>query len=266
MSLGELAAATAVRRVQPGRYAVEVDPAWSIGPNPHGGYLMVMAMHAALDASPHPDPLALSTHFLRPPAFGTAIAEVDELRAGRTVATHRVRLVENDKPILEMTLTSGHLPDEPAAWADPAPTLPPVGDCPRSKAVTPTGVAVRIAERCDLRFDPTTIALPRAGETPRDPRIQAWLRMNSGETDVDTVVFAADAAPPTVFNLGMLGWAPTVEMTTLVRAKPVAGWLRIAVATRLVRGRWFDEEVTVWDEADQLVGQGRQLALVGQGG
>jgi hypothetical protein len=38
----------------------------------------------------------------------------------------------------------------------------------------------------------------------------------------------------------------------------------VAVSTKLVRGRWFDEDVSVWDEDDQLVGQGRQLALVGR--
>jgi acyl-coenzyme A thioesterase PaaI-like protein len=259
-----LGAATQVQRDRPGRYTVDVDPAWSIGGMPHGGYLMVLAMHAALDASPHPDPLALSTHFLRPPAFGHAIAEVDELRTGRTVATHRIRLVENDKPVLEMTLTSGHLPDDVPVWTDPAPVLPDQSDCVPAKPMTPTGVPVRIVEQCDMRLDPSALVLPRTGDAPAEPRVRAWLRMNSGEPDVDTVVFAADALPPTVFALGLLGWAPTVEMTTLVRAKPAPGWLRVAVTTRLVRGRWFDEEVTVWDSTDALVGQGRQLALVGQ--
>ena len=96
------------------------------------------------------------------------------------------------------------------------------------------------------------------------PEIRAWLRMRGADSDTDAVVFAADALPPTVFALGMLGWAPTVEMTTLVRARPAPGWLRVAVTTKLVRGGWFDEDVTVWDEDDQLVGQGRQLALVGR--
>ena len=59
---------------------------------------MVLAMRAALEASPHPDPLALSTHFLRPPSFGPAIVEVEELRTGRNVATHRARLVEDGSP------------------------------------------------------------------------------------------------------------------------------------------------------------------------
>jgi acyl-coenzyme A thioesterase PaaI-like protein len=258
-----LAAAAAVRQTGSGTYAVDVDPAWSIGGMPHGGYLMVMAMHAGLAASPHPDPLAMSTHFLRPPAFGTARADVDELRSGRTVATHRIRIIEADKAVLEMTLTSGHLPEEAPAWSEEPPQLPDPDDCVRAKPVTPTGVPVRITEHCDLRIDPATWLF--TGDDAARPSVNGWLRMNDGSTDVDSVVFAADAFPPTVFALGMLGWAPTVEMTTLVRGHPAPGWLRVAVSTRLVRGRWFDEEVTVWDSADQLVGQGRQLALVGRG-
>ena len=78
------------------------------------------------------------------------------------------------------------------------------------------------------------------------------------------VVIAADALPPAVFALGARGWAPTVEMTTYLRGRPVAGWLRVAVRTNLLAGGWFDEEAMVWDAAGRLVAQSRQLALIGR--
>jgi hypothetical protein len=65
-----------------------------------------------------------------------------------------------------------------------------------------------------------------------------------------------------VFNLGgRVGWAPTVQLTALLRARPAPGWLRIEARTASAVGEWFDEDVAVVDAAGHLVCQARQLAL-----
>jgi hypothetical protein len=64
-----------------------------------------------------------------------------------------------------------------------------------------------------------------------------------------------------VFNLGAFGWAPTVELTVLLRAVPAPGWLRVEARTHSVAGGWFDEEARAWDSTGRLVAQSRQLAL-----
>jgi hypothetical protein len=80
--------------------------------------------------------------------------------------------------------------------------------------------------------------------------------------DVLFALLAGDILPPTVFNLGgTVGWAPTVQLTALPRARPAPGWLRIEARARTVAGPWFDEDVTVVDSAGRLVAQARQLAL-----
>jgi acyl-coenzyme A thioesterase PaaI-like protein len=263
MSSG-LCAATAVAPDGPGRFAVTVAPEWSIGGRPHGGYLMALALRAAVAASPHPDGLALSTHFLRPPAFGPAVIEVDELRVGRSVATHRARLIEQDAPVLEMTVTSGTLPTEPPTWSTPAITLPPRDQCVPARRKTPTGVDVAIMDYTEVLLDPATLGWALGADGPQPPEVRAWVRLRDEPSDPYAVVFAADVLPPTVFALGLLGWAPTVEMTIHLRARPAPGWLQVAASTSLVRGRWFEEDVSVWDEDGAIVGQGRQLALVGR--
>ena len=45
-----------------------------------------------------------------------------------------------------------------------------------------------------------------------------------------------------------------------VRARPAPGWLRIAASTRNVAGGFLEEDAEVWDSADRLVVQSRQLA------
>ena len=72
-----------------------------------------------------------------------------------------------------------------------------------------------------------------------------------------------DALPPTVFGLGRLGWAPTIELTFLVRGLPAYGWLSVHVRGRLVQDVWFDEEAEVYDSAGRLLAQSCQLAQVG---
>ena len=79
------------------------------------------------------------------------------------------------------------------------------------------------------------------------------------------IALAVDGLPPVVFGLGATGWAPTVELTWHMRAVPAPGPLRVATRCRHVSGGWFDEEAEVWDSADRLVAQSRQLARVGRG-
>ena len=71
-----------------------------------------------------------------------------------------------------------------------------------------------------------------------------------------------DALPPTVFGLGRLGWAPTVELSVLTRSLPAPGWLTVHLRGRLVRDGWFDEEAEVHDADGSLVAQSRQLARI----
>jgi hypothetical protein len=109
-----------------------------------------------------------------------------------------------------------------------------------------------------LRRDHVRLRAGRAG-----PATAARLARPRGEaTDVLFALLAGDILPPVVFNVsGRFGWAPTVQLTALLRARPVDGWLRLQARSSVVAGRGFDEDVTVLDAAGRLVCQARQLAL-----
>ena len=117
-----------------------------------------------------------------------------------------------------------------------------------------------IARACDIRFDPADMPFAR-GETGL-PRMRGWIRPKGEEPDVLFAMLAGDILPPTVFNLGGdFGWAPTVQLTALLRGRPAPGWLRCSSVCRTVAGTWFDEDTTVVDSAGRIVCQARQLAL-----
>ena len=90
---------------------------------------------------------------------------------------------------------------------------------------------------------------------------QGWMRRDDGAdaSPLDLLVFA-DAMPPVTFDLGINGWAPTLELTVLLRGLPAPGWLKVVQRARLLRDGWLDEECEIWDSAGRLVVQARQLA------
>jgi len=253
--------ATAVRRRDDTTYDVDLDAGWSIGGRPNGGYLLAAIARAATEAAGREHPLAVSGHFLRPPLGGPAEVRTEVVKAGRTVATVRATLWQDDRACLDVLVTAGELPD--AVDADhvgtPMPVLPAPDDC-KSRADTP--FRVELLDHVDVRLDPATV--PTA-DNRGAPVVRGWMRLHDGSpADVFALLLAVDVAPPTVFRLGLVGWAPTVELSALLRAEPAPGWLAFEAEASLVAGGWFDENATVWDSTGRVVAQGRQLALVGR--
>src|SRR5450755_678500 len=126
--------ATAVRRVGEGRYEVRPDvrfalvaPGGTAPPAVNGGVLMATMLRAVLDTSPHPHPVAASAHFLRVPLLAPAQVEVVWLKHGGTAATARATLVQDARPVLDLTVTTGTLPDAPETAGEPVAGSPGAG-------------------------------------------------------------------------------------------------------------------------------------------
>ena len=240
---------------------VELDPTWAVGDKPHGGYLLSTIAAYGLDDA-HPHPMAVSAHYVSSPSGGRADVEVERVRTGRRVASSRLRLSQDGAPKVEVLLTSGRYDaDAEPFWTSAAPPpLPPVEDCPRAPAVRSDGVTIGFLDHVDMRPDPATVAYASGTPAGRGEN-RAWLRRDDGEpaTVLDLLVFA-DALPPVTFDLGLMGWVPTVELTVLLRGLPAPGWIRAVQRARLLQDGWLDEECELWDSAGRLVAQARQLA------
>ena len=86
--------ATATDALGGGRHRATVDPGFTVGPKPNGGYLVAMAVRAmrhalAAAGSGHADPLATTTHFVGAPDPGPVDLEVTVLRTGRSASQAR---------------------------------------------------------------------------------------------------------------------------------------------------------------------------------
>jgi acyl-coenzyme A thioesterase PaaI-like protein len=247
-----------------GHYHAELGRRWTVGPKAHGGLLMVLMARAALARveaeapGAAPDPLAVATDFLRAPEPGPVELRTEILRLGRTASVVSVRMTQDTRLMLAATVTAGRLPDVEPRWSD----LPDMPVEPPADALVATDgrTADGLAGSCDLRYDGPTIAFVRREQGP--PVLRGWVRPLGEQPDVLFALMAGDILPPTVFNLGgRFAWAPTVQLTALLRARPAPGWLRLVATSATVAEPWFDEDVMVIDSAGRLVCQSRQLAL-----
>ena len=253
-----------------GRYAVDVPAGWSVGGGVNGGFLLALMVNALRAELPErPDPLATSAHFLSATTPGPGEVRVVVRREGGSVATAQVELSQDGVARISATVTCGDL-DRFAArssgpelvFAQPL-ELPPIEECfPSADAPQAVKDFVPMLGRFDLRLDPAHAGWG-SGEPGMEGIVQSWFRLNDErEPDVLALLVAVDVLPPVTFDLGMPGWAPTLELTAHVRRRPVPGWLRVRHATRMLVDGLFEEDAEVWDSADRLVAQSRQLAMV----
>jgi acyl-CoA thioesterase len=246
------------------RYDLMLPPEWAYGAGVlHGGWLVETAVSRALCGdTDHPHPLAVSAQFVAAPRLGPAVLEVERLRTGRSVSSLRLRLEQEDGVKVEMLCSAGRLPaDSDPSWSRDGgpPELPPVEDCIRT--VAPAGEPRNgIVEQLDIRLHPDNAGWQQ-GDGSGGGAMGAWVRSATGrEPDALMLLTVADALPPVTYDLGISGWAPTIEYTVLVRALPAPGWLRCVQRAQLLQDGWLDEDCEIWDSRGRLVAQARQLA------
>ncbi|GAA2142185.1 thioesterase family protein [Kitasatospora kazusensis] len=252
---------------EPGRYHGALDPGWQIGGGINGGLLLAVAGHAlslrhGADGG-HPDPVSITGHYLSAARPGPVEVRTEPVRRGRSLSTGTASMLQDGEERLRVLATYGELGTGPGGVHTSArpPQLPPPEQCV-GLADAPKSMIDQAAllERLDLRLDPATVGWA-LGKPSGAGRIQGWFKLADGrEPDPLLLLLAADALPPAAFDLGMPGWAPTVELTVHLRARPAPGWLRVSHATRNLADGYFEEDAEIWDSADRLVAQSRQLA------
>lgn len=264
---------TAVTAREPGVYDAELSARWTIIQAVNGGYLLAVLGRALADALPHADPISVSAYYLTPSVPGPAVVRTENVRGGSTLSTGQASLFQyaedgTEVERIRVLATYGDLdglPDDVRTSAKP-PAIPPLEHCLGSAdgpAVIPGSSA--IIERLDIRLDPATVGWA-VGAPSGKGEMRGWFSLADGrDADPLSLLLTVDALPPTAFELGLMGWTPTVELTTHIRCRPAPGPLRVSITTRNLAGGLLEEDAEVWDSADRLVAQSRQLAKTPRG-
>lgn len=271
--------ATLRRQPVPGSPAtgqVDIDRSWTIGEAVNGGLLMAVATQALAEHSradgAHDEPLAVSAYFLSATLPGPATVTTELIRVGRKMSTGQVSLSQfgptsddgRREPVerLRALATFGDLGEEnPPLRSPAAPAIPAPESCICADEA-PEHARPPIMEHLDLRLDPDSVGWA-FGTPSKRGRMLGWLRFRDGrDMDPVSLVFALDAMPPVSFDLGIPGWAPTIELSAHIRARPRPGWLLVEVRTETLAGGLLEEDARIWDSSGRLVAQSRQLASV----
>jgi acyl-CoA thioesterase len=268
----ELDRGIAVQATGPGEYSAELDRGWVVGGGLNGGYLLAVignAIRAELDDSGQPDPISVSSYYLTPTVPGPAVVRVRRIRGGGQRSTVAASLVQQQDgaeveriTVLAVYGSLDRMPAEVEREIQP-PVLPPVEDCVEARhAPEEVRRMAPLLERFGTRLDPAYVGWA-VGEPSRTGLIQGWFKL-ADERPLDPIalLLVVDALPPVTFDLGLPGWAPTLELTAHVRARPAPGWAIVRHATRNISGGQFEEDCEVWDSTGRLVAQSRQLALL----
>ncbi|HEU4329919.1 MAG TPA: thioesterase family protein [Lapillicoccus sp.] len=250
-------------------YAGSFGDGWRIGNGVNGGVIMCLATNALqqrLDLEgAHGDPLAFSGYFLTPSGPGPVEATTEVLRVGRTMSTGQVSVSQPgpDGVLVERMRALASFGDLDASaqvmQTAPPPDMPPPEECVSSTDAPEFLTAATLLERIEIRLDPATAGWA-AGRPSGRGEMRGWLRLRDGrEPDPTMLLFALDALPPVAFNLGILGWAPTLEFTGHVRGRPAPGWLRVSLSSQNITAGLMEEDAMVWDSEGRFVAQSRQL-------
>lgn len=248
------------------RFTVVVDPVFTIGPKVHGGSLQAVTAHAAVHAVDRPamEPVAVSSDFLRAPEPREVDVVATVVKRGRRVCLVDVVIAQDGRDAVRSVVT----------LAEPDLGTPRYSGVPEQLSTMPVtpphdGVTVRgsvvadvvhLADVVDMVYDRPTVPV-LAGEQGA-PETRFWVRPTDAEPDGHFAILTADLSMPVVMNLGVVGWAPTLQMTTYLRRRPAPGWLRARVTTTEIGRGWFEEDHLVIDATGAVVAQSRQLALV----
>ncbi|BBY80442.1 thioesterase family protein [Mycolicibacterium pulveris] len=258
--------AMALTKVGDGVYDGELNEHWTIGPKVHGGAMLALCANAARTehAGDGVEPIAVSGNFLWAPDPGPMRVTTTVRKRGRRVSLIDVELNQGERTAVRAAVTLAepeqHVapllsvnPVVPLMPPEPPPGLEPIGPG------HPMADIVHLARGCDIRPSLTSFA-PRTDGGP--PIIEYWVRPKGAAPDVLFALLCGDVSAPVTFGVNRFGWAPTVQLTAYLRARPADGWLRVLCTTVQIGQDWFDEDHIVVDSEGHIVVQTRQLAMV----
>ena len=249
-----------IEQLDDNRWKVNFADRWSVRDIPNGGYQMAAVAKALAQDMPHPHPLTVTGHYLRPTFAGEAEIVTEVLKTGKAMSTGLARVMQNGKQTLQITASYSDLGRVagPTSLEVEPPPFPPVEEC------VPLNDVIRletpIHSTLDTRLDPACTDWGR-GESAE---FRVWMRFKDGsEPDLFSLLMFADAQPPPIFNLlGYVGWVPTVELTVHLHKLPAPGWLRARFRNFIVQNGILEEDGEIWDSSGELVAVCRQMGQV----
>ena len=281
---GRFGVATTVLRHGPGEYLADLDAEMSVAGKLNGGYLLAVLVRAVLAeladagtgvaataagsggraaATGGMLPVASTAHYLGAARPGPAQIAVEVLRCGSSTGQVRARLQQEGVTSVDAVVTVARV-REVAGWSDgPVVQLPPEQACFLMPTQAPGApFETPLMGLIEERLDPSCLAFAFGNPTGAG-QLRGWLRIPGADpTDPAALILAADALPPAAFDLGHLGWVPTLSLTVHLTGLPAPGPLRVRQQVRGLESGVLTQVCDIWDDAGRLVAHAVQLAAL----
>lgn len=260
--MANLVQATAFRDAgAPGRYAVELDAEWTANGHCTAGYLMGLCARAALEdpRAVFPVPVAVAVRYARVTPPGPAVVEVDLLRTGTRRSDWRVTIRTGDEPAVVALVSTGNRPaPDPRV---PPPNLPGHDRCVLLPTQAP-GFDLPVMAVLAQHADPSVMTW-LGGEPSGRGLAQGWVQAADGSApDAISVLAAFDSIPTATYDLGLEGWAATVDLSVHVLGLPTPGPLRLRRRVHATAAHLVTLTCDIWDADEHHVATGVQLCAL----
>src|SRR5262245_3204367 len=257
-------ASTYVSRVEKGRYAATIAPAWSLAMVPQGGVLAAIAaraMAAELDTGQQ----LRSFHgvFASPVPVGDVDVDVAVIRAGRSISqvSATVRAVGSSLGFSALGAFGDERPG--FRYTELAmPDVPPPEECVSFRDPPPPEAGMPEGPMFPF-WNEVLEGRPALGHAPWDPaergaaEVATWFRFEHSPTDEHggcdplAVLVAADMMPSAVFEkvgTSERGWfAPSVDLTVHLTGVPSGGWILNHNRAHYAGDGYASAECALWD-------------------
>lgn len=261
---------TTAVEIGPGRFRVELNDRWWIGPGPNGGYTAALMLQAMTEevlgltaGGRQQPPRSLSVHFLSPPSVGEAEIEVTVEHQGHATSFISSRLVQDGVVKAKAMAVFSAEREGPSFDHTAIPNVPsPEAGKEFDTAHAPVAVFTQYR------------AVPVIGTAPYSggPKAETggWIKLKD-EQPMSAVLAAAMLdvwfpAPMVALTEPIL--APTLEYTVhFPRELPVEGaekpdWALVRLSADEGHDGHFSEDGELWSRDGTLLAKSRQVALL----
>lgn len=261
---------TTATLMSPGKYRVELNDRWWIGPGPNGGYTAALMLQAMTEtvleftAGERQQPArSLSVHFLSPPVVGAAVIVVTIEHQGHATSFISARLMQGGEIKAKAMSVFSAERTGPSFDQTRMPDVPMPED----------------AKEFDTADAPVAVfsqyrAVPVLGSAPftGGPKAETggWMKLKD-EQPMTAVLAAAmlDVWFPAPFaTLDQQVFCPTLEYTVhFPRELPVEGaedpdWTLVRLTAEEGHDGHFSEDGELWSRDGTLLARCRQMALL----
>jgi acyl-CoA thioesterase len=270
----------------PGRYRVDVSPAWNCPIVPQGGVMVALAARAmglelersGTNGQP-PTLRSLTTVFAAQVAAGPVIFDVSVLRQGRSMAQARAEVRSPGADAGHSTLAVFGQARPGFEFTDVAmPDVPPPEDCPSFRDPWPDDVEAPPGRRMEMAFWDKVEGRAALSHAPWDDWVPtssdtaSWYRFDDPPRHSDGSLDRLALIPFCDVNPGALRermgprtpqWLPpSVDLTVHLFAEPKSEWLLGHHRARWAGDGYVSVSVNLWDPAVGLVAYATQVMFL----